>query len=132
MGCVPVSSNVRDHVRPSTNKLSDESVRATELLAGKVVARVVRHRESEVLVEFTDNARLFVNHTTHGVELSVTGIQEGTQTGEAFACCFCEESINQEMSVELSVQIPDGGTQVLWSHTRCLYPRLHESVPVLP
>ncbi len=116
----------------ATNKLSEESVQATELLAGKVVARVVRHRESEVLVEFTDNARLFVDHTTHGVELSVTGTQEGTQTVEAIACCFCAESINQEMSVELSVHIPDGATQLLWAHTRCLYPRLHESVPVLP
>jgi hypothetical protein len=56
--------------------LEDESTRATEMLSGKVVARVVRHRESEVLVEFTDGTRLFVDRRANGIELSITGVDE--------------------------------------------------------
>jgi hypothetical protein len=57
----------------SASKLEEESSRATEMLAGKVVARVVRHREGEVLVEFEDGTRLFVDHTQTDVEISITG-----------------------------------------------------------
>jgi hypothetical protein len=63
---------VRTHVTDAS-KLAEESARATEVLAGKVVARVVRHREGEVLVEFEDGTRLFVDRTASGVELSITG-----------------------------------------------------------
>lgn len=52
--------------------LEEESMLATEMLSGKVVARVVRHRETEVLVEFTDGTRLFVDRSTNGVEVSIT------------------------------------------------------------
>jgi hypothetical protein len=51
--------------------LADESERATALVAGKVVARVVRHREGEVLIEFTDGTRLFVDGAA-ALELSIT------------------------------------------------------------
>jgi hypothetical protein len=54
--------------------LEKESERATDILSGKVLARLVRHRESEVLIEFTDGTRLFVDASTDGLELS---IQEG-------------------------------------------------------
>jgi len=53
--------------------LEQESEKATELLKGKVVSHVVRHRESEVLIVFTDGARIFVDKTDAGLDLSVTG-----------------------------------------------------------
>ena len=68
----PVTSDVRTHVIDAS-KLAEESDRATEMLAGKVVARVARHRAGEVLVEFEDGTRLFVDRTDSGVELSITG-----------------------------------------------------------
>lgn len=58
------------------NQLSDEATRASELLRGKVVSHIVRHRESEVLIEFTDGTRLFVDRSSSGVELSITVGQE--------------------------------------------------------
>jgi hypothetical protein len=51
--------------------LQEESERATAMLAGKVVARVVRYREAEVLIEFADGTRLFVDGGTR-LELSMT------------------------------------------------------------
>ena len=62
-----------DKVPSSPEQLAEESVRATEVLAGKVVLRVWRHRTAEVLVEFTDGTRLYVDRSEDGVELSVTG-----------------------------------------------------------
>jgi len=53
--------------------LAQEAAAATQALAGKVVARVERYRNSEMLIEFTDGTRLFVDGTADGVELSVTG-----------------------------------------------------------
>lgn len=53
--------------------LEAESNRATELLVGKVVAKVLRAREKEVCVEFTDGTRLFIDHKIDNVELSITG-----------------------------------------------------------
>jgi len=41
--------------------LDAESERATELLRGKVVARVARFRNEEVVVEFEDGTRLYVD-----------------------------------------------------------------------
>ncbi|MGZ8270676.1 MAG: hypothetical protein ACXW1T_05755 [Methylophilus sp.] len=57
----------------ATLKLEQESLHATELLKGKVIAAVMRHRENEVLIQFTDGTRLFLDHTPIGVELSITG-----------------------------------------------------------
>lgn len=54
-------------------QLEDEAKRASELLCGKVVARVVRHRNTEVLVEFTDGTRLFVDRAADALELSISG-----------------------------------------------------------
>ena len=53
--------------------LEQEAERATELLKGKIVAKVMRHRANEVCVEFTDGTRLFVDNQAEGVELSITG-----------------------------------------------------------
>jgi hypothetical protein len=57
----------------SAPHLPQEAAAATNALAGKVVARVERHRVSEILVEFTDGTRLFVDATVEGLELSITG-----------------------------------------------------------
>jgi hypothetical protein len=57
----------------SSQQLTEEAAAATKALAGKVVARVERHRGSEVLLEFTDGTRLFVDVSAQGLELSVSG-----------------------------------------------------------
>ena len=56
--------------------LEQEAERATELLKGKVVTKVMRHRAKEVCIEFTDGTRLFVDHNPDNVELSITGGDE--------------------------------------------------------
>ena len=59
---------------PSTSdQLTDEAKRATELLRGKVVARILRSREGEALVEFTDGTRLFVDGLDGALELTISG-----------------------------------------------------------
>jgi hypothetical protein len=60
------------------SKLQLEAERATEMLRGKTVAVVWRHRSGEVGVQFTDGTRLFVDRTPDGVELSIT---EGGDSG---------------------------------------------------
>jgi len=52
--------------------LEQEAKRATELLQGKVVSEIWRHREGEFGIRFTDGTRLFVDHTPTGVEVSIT------------------------------------------------------------
>ena len=59
-----------------TVDLDEEAKRATELLKGKVVARVARHREGEVMVEFADGTRLYVDRRDDGIELSIIGGSE--------------------------------------------------------
>jgi hypothetical protein len=54
-------------------KLAEQAERASEMLHGKVVARVIRHRLAEVILEFTDGTRFFVDSATEVLELSVTG-----------------------------------------------------------
>ncbi len=53
--------------------LEIESMRATELLQSRVVSRIVRPRSTEVLVEFTDGSRLFVDRGNEQIELSISG-----------------------------------------------------------
>ena len=52
--------------------LSAEAEKAIELLKGKEIATVWRHRKSEVGIEFTDGTRLFIDGTRDGVELTIT------------------------------------------------------------
>ncbi len=52
--------------------LDQEGERATERLKGKSVNRITRHRLAEVLIEFTDGTRLFVD-AKGALELSITG-----------------------------------------------------------
>lgn len=56
--------------------LEAEAAKTTEMLKGKVVARVARHRLKEVMVEFTDGTRLFIDQNKEGLELSITGCDE--------------------------------------------------------
>jgi len=51
--------------------LKQESERA--MLKGKVVEKILRHREKEVGLEFTDGTRLFVDAHDGALELSITG-----------------------------------------------------------
>lgn len=51
--------------------LDEETARATEMLRGKTVKRVVRYREREVLIEFEDGSRFFADSET-SLELSIT------------------------------------------------------------
>jgi len=53
--------------------LKKEAETATELLKGKIVAKVYRHRAKEVCIEFTDGARLFVDHNEDILQISITG-----------------------------------------------------------
>ena len=53
--------------------LEEEAERATELLAGKVLERVLRHRPGEILVQFTDGSRLLADVKGTSLELSITG-----------------------------------------------------------
>ena len=57
----------------NTMNLDEEGERATQMLKGKVVALVSRHRNEEVCIEFSDGTRLYVDHSEGGVELSITG-----------------------------------------------------------
>ena len=54
-------------------ELEVEATKLTDLLRGKVVKVVKRHRSAEVLIEFDDGTRLFVNNIPDGLEFSVTG-----------------------------------------------------------
>lgn len=52
--------------------LEEEAERATELLAGKVVETVLRLRPEEVVVQFTDGSRLFLDVRDSLLEMSIT------------------------------------------------------------
>lgn len=60
------------HVCQTPTELADEAQRATELLRGRQIARVWRHRPGELGIEFTDGSRLFVDWRDVGLELSIT------------------------------------------------------------
>jgi hypothetical protein len=53
--------------------LENEAKRLTDLLQGKSVRVVRRHRAREVVIEFDDGTRLFVDAVSDPLEFSVTG-----------------------------------------------------------
>ncbi|MBL1271166.1 MAG: hypothetical protein COB25_001830 [Oceanospirillales bacterium] len=54
--------------------LEREAKTIEELLAGKILTGVVRHQSNEVLLQFSDGTRLFVNAREHSsLDFSVTG-----------------------------------------------------------
>lgn len=58
--------------------LDEEAAEAERLLSGKSVSRVWRHRGSEVVLEFSDGTRLFVDGGRAPLELSVTNGDENS------------------------------------------------------
>jgi hypothetical protein len=55
-------------------ELEKEARRATDLLRGKVVRVVWRHRANEIGLEFDDGTRLFVDVGPNGeLDVSITG-----------------------------------------------------------
>ena len=57
--------------------LKEESIEATKLLAGRKVQAVVRHKSSEVLIQFSDGSRLFIDISNNELELSISGGKSG-------------------------------------------------------
>ena len=53
--------------------LDAEGEELTNLVRAKVVTVIRRHMAAEVLVEFEDGTRLFINSRLDGLEFSVTG-----------------------------------------------------------
>ena len=60
--------------------LEKEAERLAELLVGKIVVGAWRHHDSEVVLEFADGTRLFVNGLAHSpLDLSVTGGEDSDE-----------------------------------------------------
>ena len=59
--------------------LNSEAEKATKMLQGKTVSKVLRNRSTEVLIQFSDGTRLFVDKTKDGVEISITGAEYEVQ-----------------------------------------------------
>jgi hypothetical protein len=53
-------------------ELEDEAIKLTDLIRGKTVEVVRRHRSGEVLIEFNNGTRLFINAIPDGLEFSIT------------------------------------------------------------
>jgi hypothetical protein len=56
--------------------LENEAKKLTNLLRGKSVTLVRRHRVREVVIEFEDGTRLFVDAASDPLEFSVTDTRE--------------------------------------------------------
>jgi hypothetical protein len=54
-------------------ELDDEATKLTDLTHGKTVKVVKRHRPAEVMIEFDNGTRLFINAIPDGLEFSITG-----------------------------------------------------------
>ncbi|MGV3530907.1 MAG: hypothetical protein ACO1QR_00950 [Chthoniobacteraceae bacterium] len=65
----------RQHRPVQESELQAEAARATEMLHGRVLRQIWRHRPGEIGLEFEDGTRLFVDSTSP-LELSITGTQE--------------------------------------------------------
>jgi hypothetical protein len=52
--------------------LEEEAAELNRLLVGRVVKIVWRHRPKEIVIEFTDQTRLFVDWQATELEMSVT------------------------------------------------------------
>ena len=56
-------------------RLKKEEARATKLLKGKVVKKIYRHRKEEVVADFEDGTRFFIDwrESEKELDLSITG-----------------------------------------------------------
>jgi hypothetical protein len=63
-----------EHTTVATNPsaLKKEAEETTKLLNGKIIDKVWRHRPEEIVIQFTDGSRLFVDKQKEGLELSIT------------------------------------------------------------
>jgi hypothetical protein len=52
--------------------LKPESRRATKLLKGKLIGKVLRYGRKGVLIECSDGTRFFVDWVSNGLDLSIT------------------------------------------------------------
>jgi hypothetical protein len=60
--------------------LADEAARLESFLVGRRLKHVKRHREAELMIEFNDGTRLFVDwQPDRSLELSITGSPIGEQ-----------------------------------------------------
>ena len=57
--------------------LEEEAKHATELLAGKVVEKVWRHRPGEIAIQFSDGSRLIADINASALEVSITEGDDG-------------------------------------------------------
>jgi hypothetical protein len=63
---------IKSKVAITKTALNKEAKEATDMLKGKVVSRIWRHRPTEIGIAFVDGARLFVDMDEEGLELSIT------------------------------------------------------------
>jgi hypothetical protein len=63
-------------IAKTMEELDAEASKATEMLRGKTVKVIRRHRPEEILIEFTDGTRLYVDRAPEGLELSIGGGSE--------------------------------------------------------
>ena len=63
----------RPKVATTPYYLKKEAQETTEMLKGKIVDKVWRHRPKEIGIQFTDGWCLFVDMQRDGLELSITG-----------------------------------------------------------
>jgi hypothetical protein len=61
-----------NHVATTKSSLAKEAKEVSEMLKGKIVLNVFRHRTKEIGIEFVDGTRLFVDMQEEGLELSIT------------------------------------------------------------
>jgi hypothetical protein len=52
--------------------LEEEAKIVTEMLKGKVVRKVWRHRAKEIVIVFEDETTLYVDHQPEELEISIT------------------------------------------------------------
>ena len=58
----------------SKESLDEEAQRIQEMLKGKTVSKVSRHRSCEICIEFEDKTRLFIDIASEeNLEFSITG-----------------------------------------------------------
>ena len=57
--------------------LEEEAKHANELLAGKVVEKVWRHRPGEIVIQFRDGSRLIADINGGALEVSITEGDDG-------------------------------------------------------
>jgi hypothetical protein len=55
---------------------NEEQKRMTSLLKGKTVKRILRPRQSEVVIDFTDGERFIIEIQKNELEFSITGVDD--------------------------------------------------------